>query len=44
MYGRSIPPHPEGFTVVYGRPTEESIRLWRLRVPEYVEAVKQGTA
>ena len=44
MYGRSIPPRPEGFTVVYGRPTEESIRLWRLRVPEYVEAVKQGTA
>jgi hypothetical protein len=44
MYGRSIPQNPEGFRQVRGRPTEESIRLWRLRTPEYVEAVQQGTA
>jgi hypothetical protein len=44
MYGRSIPPRPTGFTQIYGRPTEESIRLWRLHIPEYVKAVKQGTA
>ena len=44
MYGRSVPTRPAGFRLVYGRPTEESIRLWRLRVPEYVKAVQQGTA
>jgi hypothetical protein len=44
MYGRSIPPRPKGFTVVYGRPTEESIRLWEQHTSEYVKAVQQGTA
>jgi hypothetical protein len=44
MYGRSVPTRPAGFRLVYGRPTEESIRLWRLRVPEYVKAVNHGTA
>lgn len=43
MYGRSIPQLPSGFARVRGRPTEESIRLWRLRIPQYVEAAKQGT-
>jgi hypothetical protein len=38
MYGRSIPLRSSGFTRVRGRPTEESIRLWRVRIPEYVEA------
>jgi hypothetical protein len=40
----SIPQRPEGFRQVRGRPTEESMRLWRLHIPEYVEAVQQGTA
>jgi hypothetical protein len=40
----SIPPNPEGFKRVYGRATEESMRLWRLHIPEYVKAVKQGAA
>jgi hypothetical protein len=40
----SIPPRPEGFTLVYGRPTPESIRLWEEHTREYVKAVKQGTA
>jgi hypothetical protein len=40
----SIPQSPERFRQVRGRLTEESIRLWRLRIPEYVEAVQQGTA
>jgi hypothetical protein len=44
MYGRSIPTRPAGFRQVYGRSTEESMRLWRLHIPEYVKAVKQGTA
>jgi hypothetical protein len=44
MYGRSIPLRSSGFTRVRGRPTEESIRLWRVHIPEYVEAVQQGTA
>jgi hypothetical protein len=44
MYGRAIPTRPAGFEQVYGRPIPESIRLWRLRIPEYVEEVKQGTA
>jgi hypothetical protein len=44
MYTRSIPQSPEGFRRVRGRLTAESARLWRLRIPEYVEAVRQGTA
>ena len=40
----SIPPNPKGFRQVRGRPTEESMRLWRLHIPEYVKAVNQGTA
>jgi hypothetical protein len=40
----SIPQSPERFRQVRGRLTEESIRLWRLRIPEYVEAVQQRTA
>jgi ketosteroid isomerase-like protein len=45
MYGTdSIPSDPEGFLYVSGRPTEESIRLWTLRIPEYVKDVRQGTA
>ena len=40
----SIPQSPKGFRQVRGRPTEDSMRLWRLRIPEYVEAVQQGTA
>jgi hypothetical protein len=40
----SIPHSPKGFRQVRGRPTEDSMRLWRLRIPEYVEAVQQGTA
>ena len=40
----SIPQNPQGFRQVRGRPTEESMRLWRLHIPEYVEAVEQGTA
>jgi hypothetical protein len=40
----SIPQSPEGFRQVRGRLTEESIRLWRLRIPEYVKAMQQGTA
>jgi hypothetical protein len=40
----SIPQNPQGFRQVRGRPTEESMRLWRLHIPEYVEAVQQGTA
>jgi len=40
----SIPQNPKGFRQVRGRPTEESMRLWRLHIPEYVEAVQQGTA
>jgi hypothetical protein len=40
----SIPSEPEGFRYVSGRPTEESIRLWSLRIPEYVKDVRQGTA
>lgn len=45
MYTRgSIPSDPEGFRHVNGRATEESMRLWRLHIPEYVKAVKQGTA
>ena len=40
----SIPQNPRGFRRVRGRPTEESIRLWRLHIPEYVEAVQQGSA
>lgn len=44
MYGHSIPQLPSGFARVRGRPTEESIRLWRLRIPQYVEAAKHGTA
>jgi hypothetical protein len=43
MYG-SIPSHPAEFQFVTGRLTEESIRLFALRTPEYVEAVQQGTA
>jgi hypothetical protein len=39
----SIPQDPKGFRQVRGRPTEESMRLWRLRIPEYVKAVQQGT-
>ena len=42
MYGTdSIPSDPEGFRYVSGRPTEESISL---RIPEYVEDVRQGAA
>lgn len=44
MYTGSIPPLPEGFRHVHARLTEESIRLWRLRIREYVKEVKQGTA
>jgi hypothetical protein len=40
----SIPQNPEGFRQVRGRLTEESMRLWRLHIPEYVEVVQQGTA
>lgn len=40
----SIPQNPKGFRQVRGRLTEESMRLWRLHIPEYVEAVQQGTA
>jgi hypothetical protein len=40
----SIPQSPAGFRQVRGRITEESMRLWRLHIPEYVEAVQQGTA
>jgi hypothetical protein len=40
----SIPQNPKGFRQVRGRPTEESMRLWRLHIPEYVDAVQQGTA
>jgi hypothetical protein len=43
MYG-SIPPRPAGFKQVHYRLTEESIRLFELRTPEYVEAVQRGTA
>lgn len=41
---RSIAPLPEGFRQVYGRVTEESIRLWEQHTREYVKAVQQGTA
>ena len=45
MYGTdSIPSDPEGFRYVSGRPTEESIRLWSLRIPEYVMDVRQEAA
>jgi hypothetical protein len=45
MYGTdSIPSDPEGFRYVSGHPTEESIRLWSLRIPEYLKDVRQGTA
>jgi hypothetical protein len=44
MYTGSIPPLHEGIRQVHYRPTEESMRLWRLHIPEYVEAVQQGTA
>ena len=40
----SIPRNLRGFRQVRGRDTEESARLWRLRIPEYVKEVKQGTA
>jgi hypothetical protein len=40
----SIPQNPKGFRQARGRLTEESMRLWRLHIPEYVEAVQQGTA
>ena len=40
----SIPQNPKGFRQVRGRLTEASIRLWRLHISEYVEAVQQGTA
>jgi hypothetical protein len=40
----SIPQSPAGLRQVRGRITEESMRLWRLHIPEYVEAVQQGTA
>jgi hypothetical protein len=40
----SIPPNPKGFRQVRGRLTEESMRLWRLHIPEYVKAVNQGSA
>jgi hypothetical protein len=40
----SIPQSPKGFRQVRGRLTEESMRLWRLHIPEYVKEVKQGTA
>jgi hypothetical protein len=40
----SIAPLPEGFRQVYGRLTEESIRLWEQHTREYVKAVQQGTA
>ena len=40
----SIPSDPEGFRYVSGRSTEESIRLWSLRIPEYLKDVRQGTA
>jgi hypothetical protein len=40
----SIPQNPKGFRQVRGRLTDESMRLWRLHIPEYVEAVQQGTA
>lgn len=43
MYG-AIPSRPGGFKFVRYRLTEESIRLFGLRTPEYVEAVQQGTA
>jgi hypothetical protein len=42
--GRYIAPLPEGFGQVYGRTTEESIRLWEQHTREYVMAVQQGTA
>lgn len=45
MYGTdSIPSDPEGFRYVSGLPTEESIRLWSVRIPECVTDVRQGTA
>ena len=43
MYG-SIPSDPANFRFVTPRLTEESIRLFGLRTPEYVEAVQGGTA
>jgi hypothetical protein len=42
--GRYIAPLPEGFTQVFGRLTQESIRLWEQHTREYVKTVKQETA
>ena len=44
MYGTTIPRSPVGFRRVFGRPTEESIRLWERHTREYVEGVQEGTA
>src|SRR5262245_37543758 len=44
MYTSSIPSDPQGFRRLHGRYSGDSIRLWEQRIPEYVEAVKQGTA